>query len=84
MVASCHLFTDEASLDELHWLARRIGMKPGWFRDVAVPHYDLTMMRRRAAVALGAREVGRREAVEIWRARRRRAFSVGSMAALDF
>lgn len=69
-VQSCHLFTDSLELDELHLFAERIGLKRTWFQPHRVaPHYDLTASRRRAAVALGAVEVGRREASRIWRAR---------------
>lgn len=71
----CHLFTDEAdrAFPELHAFAKRIGMRRSWFQG---DHYDLTPGRRAAAVRAGAREVTRKEAVEVWgrtpRARRRR------------
>jgi hypothetical protein len=46
-------------------------MRREWFQQKRVaPHYDLTASRRAAAVKLGAIEVGRRESVAIWRARR--------------
>ncbi|WP_175795472.1 DUF4031 domain-containing protein [Burkholderia multivorans] len=71
LVPSCHMFTDAADLEELHVFAERIGMRRSWFQLHRVaPHYDLTSSRRTAAVQLGAVEVGRREASEIWRARR--------------
>ena len=71
VVRSCHLFCDSVDLSELHDLASRIGMRRSWFQTSrAAPHYDLTAARRAAAVQLGAIEVGRRDAVEIWRARR--------------
>jgi hypothetical protein len=70
-VANCHLFTDSANLEELHRFAERIGMKQTWFQSrSSVPHYDLTPKRRAAAVAAGAVEVDRRQAVTIWRATR--------------
>lgn len=70
-VASCHMFTDNADLEELHAFAARIGMQRRWFQDHRLaPHYDLTPSRRADAVANGVVEVGRRQAVEIWRARR--------------
>lgn len=70
-VLSCHMFTDSLDLSELHDMASRIGMKPAWFQDHRrAPHYDLTASRRAHAVALGALEVGRHEAVAIWKARR--------------
>ena len=42
-------------LDELHALARAIGMKRAWFQShPLMPHYDLTPARREAALAAGA------------------------------
>lgn len=75
-VRNCHMFTDEATLDELHRVAAAIGMKRSWFQDERVKHYDLTPTRRLAAIAAGAIEVERREAVRIWRA-------AGASAALN-
>ena len=50
----CHMATD-GELDELHAFAARLGLRRRWFqRD----HYDLPPLGRRAAVALGAEEVG--------------------------
>ncbi|WP_321935482.1 DUF4031 domain-containing protein [Paraburkholderia sp. J8-2] len=70
-VRSCHLFTDGHDIEELHRFAERIGMRREWFQVArSAPHYDLTPSRRAEAVRLGAIEVGRREAVAIWRARR--------------
>lgn len=71
-VRSCHLFSDELDLQELHELARRIGCRPEWFQDKALPHYDLTLVRRQEAIGAGAVPVTRREAVEIWKRRRAR------------
>ena len=69
--ANCHLFTDELDLSALHALAVKIGMKRAWFQDKAkAPHYDLTPGLRLAALEAGAMELGRREAVMVWRARR--------------
>lgn len=68
---SCHLFTDTLALEDLHAVAAAIGMRRAWFQDKrSAPHYDLTPSRRAAAIAVGAVEVDRRRAVEIWRARR--------------
>lgn len=65
LVQNCHLFTD-GPVDELHAFAERIGMKRSWFQDKSVPHYDLTPSRRRTAVACGAVECTRHEAVAHW------------------
>lgn len=67
--SNCHLFTD-GPLEELHSFAAQIGMKREWFQPRSTPHYDLTPSRRKVAVALGAVEVDRRQAVAIWRALR--------------
>lgn len=70
-VASCHMFTDSEDIEELHAFAKAIGMKREWFQPHKIaPHYDLVKSRRDAAVVLGAREVDRKTASGIWRARR--------------
>lgn len=71
-IASCHMFTDEAALDELHVMAQKIGLRRDWFQPGATPHYDLTPRRRQAAIDAGAVVVDRRKAVELWRERRGR------------
>lgn len=52
---SCHLFAD--SENELHALARKIGLRREWFQnknDKSFPHYDLTKSRRALALKHGA------------------------------
>lgn len=71
-----HLVSD-ASLDELHAFARRMGLKLEWFQDKAKgtpmyhPHYDLTTKRASLrAEANGAAAVSPRELVKaMWRFR---------------
>lgn len=63
----CHMFADEADCEELHAFASKIGMRRDWFQG---DHYDLTLSRRNMAVALGAKQVARAEAVAIWRKQR--------------
>ena len=71
LVASCHMFTDSADIEELHFFAARLGMKREWFQPNAIaPHYDLVKSRRDLAMELGAIEVDRKRASSIWRARR--------------
>lgn len=73
-VKSCHMFTDQVDLTELHDMAARIGMKRSWFQPsppASSPHYDLTSRRRTAAVAAGAVEVDRYQAREIRNQRRK-------------
>ncbi len=49
----CHMIAD--SVDELHAMARRIGLKREWFQDESFPHYDIGTFEKRAqALALGA------------------------------
>lgn len=64
----CHMFAD--SLDELHAMADRIGLKKKWFQGRKTPHYDVCQSKRRIAVRLGAVEINRRQAVTLIRASR--------------
>lgn len=66
----CHLFADHE--EELHALAKRIGMRREWFdgRDGDGGHYDLVPTKRAAAIRLGAIEVDRDRAIQIWRRQR--------------
>ena len=65
---SCHLYAD--SVDELHAMARLIGMKRQWFQNEdRLPHYDLVPSRRKLAVELGAVEHTREQMVQFMRAR---------------
>jgi len=57
---SCHMVADTD--DELHAMARRIGLRREWFQDGrSGPHYDLTERRRLSAIRLGAIELSSRE-----------------------
>jgi hypothetical protein len=50
-------------LEELHEVARKIGLRRGWFQgDSTFAHYDLTRNKRTQAIALGAVQI---EATEI-------------------
>lgn len=60
-----HMIAD--TLEELHAMAESIGMRPEWFQPTSFPHYDVTLSRRRTALALGAVEVDRRELVAVMR-----------------
>lgn len=50
---SCHMMAD--SLDELHALAAKIGLKRSWFQDHPFhTYYDMTASKRSEAVLAGA------------------------------
>jgi len=67
-IPSCHMFTD-GDLDELHRLAKAIGMQRSWFQweDGKVPHYDLTEAKRKAAIRRGAIPLDLRGTVAKWK-----------------
>lgn len=51
----CHMWSD--SPNELHTMAKKLGMKREWFqKHKLLPHYDLTPKRREKAIKLGAVE----------------------------
>lgn len=56
----CHMIAD--TLDELHALAARIGMRRSWFQhDGSTPHYDIGSVRfRNLAISYGAIQCDRR------------------------
>ena len=57
----CHMVTD-ASLEELHDFARRLGLRREQFqRHERLPHYDLRPHMREKALALGAAAVSSKE-----------------------
>lgn len=67
-----HMFSDipgEAGSTELMAFALRIGMRREWLQKAGThhEHFDVFGPRRARAVAAGAREVTRREAVTVWR-----------------
>ena len=70
-VESCHMFSDEIDLSELHVIAGRIGMQKRWFQDKpSCPHYDLIESKRNAAIAAGAIPVNREEGCRLRAVRR--------------
>lgn len=67
---AAHLMAD--TLDELHVLAKSIGLKRAWFQDAIIPHYDLTSNMRMRALRAGAVPVDRRgefDMIRKWRKR---------------
>jgi hypothetical protein len=69
-VDSCHMFSDQPDLTDLHEMAIKIGLKLRYFQNKpGRPHYDLTKSRRDAAIEAGAVEVPFKRAVELWHER---------------
>lgn len=73
----CHMLAD--SLEELHEMADKIGVARKWFQgDASSPHYDICKAKRELAVTFGAKEVGRRELVEVIRSIRAQKSPLGA------
>ncbi len=65
---SCRLYAD--TLEELHAMARAIGMRREWLQTAdGLPHYDLVPARRAMAVERGAIEHSREQAAQFVRSR---------------
>lgn len=72
----CHMLADTE--DELHCMADRIGVKRRWFQQqTSVPHYDVSLSKRRLAVEAGAVELGRRDVGKLVQRLRREAVRFG-------
>ena len=52
----CHLWAPSSGdINELHLIARKIGLKRAWFQDrPGFPHYDLVPTKREKALSAGA------------------------------
>jgi len=51
----CHLWCDPGEEEQLHRLARQIGMQRAWFQDKpGFPHYDLVPPKAQRAINRGA------------------------------
>lgn len=58
-----HMIADTE--EELHQMAEQIGLKPEWFQNKGVPHYDICQAKKKQAIQQGAIEVDRRRLVRI-------------------
>ena len=66
-----HMIAD--SLNELHRMAKCIGIRRKWFQDKSVPHYDICQSKKVLALKkFGAHEIDRRTFVEIMQVIRKR------------
>lgn len=55
----CHMVAD--TLEELHQMADTIGIRRKWFQAHGhVPHYDISLSKREAAIRNGAVELNQR------------------------
>jgi DNA polymerase III epsilon subunit-like protein len=63
------MFADEEDSDELHDMARAVGMRREWFQR---NHYDLVPPKRALAVRMGAVEVTDQQSIDIWEKQRGR------------
>ncbi len=66
----CHMMAD--TVEELHGMADRIGLKREWFQPKSIPHYDLSQSKRTMAVKLGAKEITSKEVVNLIKKHRER------------
>ena len=69
-VHSCHMTAD--TLEELHQMADKIGMKRSWFQSKkgSLPHYDLVRSRRILAIEHVAIEITLKQFAEMIRTQR--------------
>lgn len=59
----CHMLAD--SIDELHAMADKLGLKRSWYQPKSTPHYDLNLEKRRLAIRLGAIEIDNDKVVSL-------------------
>lgn len=59
----CHMVSE--SLEALHAMADKIGIKRKWFQNHGTPHYDICKSKRALAIRHGAIECDRRQIYKI-------------------
>lgn len=76
----CHMVAD--TLDELHAMADKIGIRREWFQEnSSLPHYDVSLSRRTIAVQFGAIEIDRYRLVELIRKHRKESGLIAQAAS---
>jgi len=45
------------TVDELHMMADKLGLKREWFQPKSTPHYDICQAKRKKAIEFGAIEI---------------------------
>lgn len=59
----CHMFSD--SIEELHLMADKVGVKRKWFQNRKTPHYDICLSKKKLALQFGAIEIDNKKVLEI-------------------
>jgi hypothetical protein len=75
----CHMVAD--SLEELHAMADRVGIRRQWFQDTRHPHYDISKGKRQLAILAGAMETDERGILEVSMTSRERKWLAELLAA---
>lgn len=60
---SCHMFSDQLDLSDLHRMSEMIGLKRGWIdlKRPDFPHYDIDARKRGFAIEHGAVAIDKRD-----------------------
>jgi hypothetical protein len=66
----CHMVAD--TIEELHAMADKIGLRRAWFQPRSHPHYDVSRQKRLLAIRFGAIEVDRKGLIEVLQTNRRK------------
>lgn len=69
----CHLFTD-GDVRSLHAFAARLGLDRTWFlNNPVIPYYDVVPAKRKLAIALGAKEISKKQLKALFMLQKRRS-----------
>ena len=59
------VMVSDQSLDELHTMDKKIGLRREWLRDPdKMPHYEIVQEKRAQAIQLGARPAATKEIIQ--------------------